>query len=54
MLLKEDLEVVHMYLDGLLLPRKDENGETYSIVGRIQQFEKNMVEPNVKLRVNVH
>ena len=43
-LLKEDLEVVHMYLDGLLLPRKDENGETYSIVGRIKQFEKNMVE----------
>lgn len=43
-LLKEDLEVVHMYLDDLLLPRKDDNGETYSIVGRIQQFEKNMVE----------
>lgn len=43
-LLKEDLEVVHMYLDGLLLPRKDENGETYSIVGRIKQFEKNMIE----------
>ena len=44
MLLKEDLKVVHMYLDGLLLPRKDEDGETYSIVGRIKQFEKNMVE----------
>lgn len=43
-LLKEDLEVVHMYLDDLLLPRKDDNGETYSIVGRIKQFEKNMVE----------
>jgi hypothetical protein len=43
-LLKEDLEVVHMYLDDLLLPRKDDNGETYSIVGRIQQFEKNMFE----------
>ena len=27
-LLKEDLEVVHMYLDDLLLPRKDDNGET--------------------------
>lgn len=42
-LLKEDLEVVHMYLDGLLLPRKDENGETYSIVGRIKQFEMDLV-----------
>ena len=44
MLLKEDLEVVHMYLDGLLVPRKDENGETYSIVGRIKQFENEMVK----------
>jgi len=44
MLLKEDLEVVHMYLDGLLVPRKDDNGETYSIVGRIKQFEHEMVK----------
>jgi gamma-glutamylcyclotransferase (GGCT)/AIG2-like uncharacterized protein YtfP len=44
MLLKEDLEVVHMYLDGLLVPRKDENGEAYSIVGRIKQFENEMVK----------
>ena len=44
MLLKEDLEVVHMYLDGLLVPRKDENDETYSIVGRIKQFENEMVK----------
>jgi hypothetical protein len=44
MLLKEDLEVVHMYLDGLLVPRKDDNGETYSIVGRIKQFENEMVK----------
>ena len=43
-LLKEDLEVVHMYLDGLLVTRLDENNETYSIVGRIKQFERNMVE----------
>jgi hypothetical protein len=43
-LLKEDLEVVHMYLDDLLVTRLDENNETYSIVGRIKQFEKNMVE----------
>ena len=44
MLLKEDLEVVHMYLDGLLVPRKDDNGEIYSIVGRIKQFEHEMVK----------
>lgn len=43
MLLKEDLEVVHMYLDDLLVTRLDENNETYSIVGRIKQFKKNMV-----------
>ena len=42
-LLKEDLEVVHMYLDDLLVTRLDENNETYSIVGRIKQFKKNMV-----------
>ena len=41
MLLKEDLEVVHMYLDDLLVTRLDENNETYSIVGRIKQFERN-------------
>ena len=44
MLLKEDLEVVHMYLDGLLTPRKDENGETYSIIRRIKQLEHEMVK----------
>ena len=43
-LLKEDLEVVHMYLDDMLVTRLDENNETYSIVGRIKQFERNMVE----------
>ncbi len=40
MLLKEDLEVVHMYLDGLRIERKDESGEIYSIVGRIKELEK--------------
>jgi hypothetical protein len=43
MLLKEDLEVVHRYLDDMLVTRLDENNETYSIVGRIKQFKKNMV-----------
>jgi len=43
-LLKEDLEVVHMYLDDLLVTRLDENNETYSIVGRIKQFQNNVVE----------
>ena len=40
MLLEEDLEAVHMYLDTQNLPRKDEKGEVYSIVGRIKQMEK--------------
>jgi hypothetical protein len=35
-LLKEDLECVHMFLDDFNVPRKDENGEEYSIVGRIK------------------
>jgi len=39
-LLREDLESVHMYLDTQGVPRKDEMGEVYSIVGRIKQTEK--------------
>jgi len=38
-LLEEDLESVHMYLDKLEIPRNDEK-DTYSIVGRIKQLEK--------------
>lgn len=44
MLLKEDLEVVHMYLDEVEVKRKDDNGETYSIVGRIRQYQRDMIE----------
>ena len=40
MLLKEDLECVHMYLDDLKIPRTDSKNEVYSIVGRIKQLEK--------------
>ena len=40
MLLEEDLESVHMYLDTQGVPRKDGTGEVYSIVGRIKQMEK--------------
>lgn len=40
-LLKEDLESIHMYLDALLIPRTDDNNETYSIVGRIKQLQLN-------------
>lgn len=40
MLLEEDLESVRMYLDTQGVPRKDETGEVYSIVGRIKQMEK--------------
>jgi hypothetical protein len=42
MLLKEDLECVHMYLDDLELPRIDNKGEAYSIVGRIKRLEERM------------
>jgi len=37
--LQEDIECVHMYLDDKKIPREDENGETYSIVGRIKRLE---------------
>jgi hypothetical protein len=36
MLLEEDLECVNMYLDDLKLPRTDDKGNEYSIVGRIK------------------
>jgi len=38
-LLKEDLECVHMYLDDIQVPRTDDKGEPYSIVGRIKELE---------------
>jgi len=42
MLLKEDIECVHMYLDDLELPRSDNKGEEYSIVGRVKRLEERM------------
>lgn len=38
-LLEEDLWCVHEYLDDLKLPRTDESGKEYSIVGRIKRLE---------------
>jgi hypothetical protein len=40
MLLEEDLWCVHKYLDDLELPRADNDGKEYSIVGRIKRFEE--------------
>lgn len=34
-LLREDIEAVHLFLDGINIPRKDDT-DTYSIVGRIK------------------
>lgn len=42
MLLQEDLECVNMYLDDLKLPRTDDKGNKYSIVGRIKRLEERM------------
>lgn len=36
-LLKEDIECVHLFLDDLGIPRKDED-DVYSIVGRIKRL----------------
>lgn len=44
MLLEEDLWCVHQYLDNKKIPRKDSEGETYSIVGRIKQLENRMIK----------
>ncbi len=43
-LLKEDIECVHMYLDTLQIPRADQNGEQYSIVGRIKRLQESYVK----------
>ena len=40
-LLQEDIECVHIYLDDKQVPRKDDNGREYSIVGRIKRLEAN-------------
>lgn len=36
-LLEEDIECVHLFLDDLGIPRKDED-DVYSIVGRIKRL----------------
>jgi hypothetical protein len=38
-LLKENIECVHMYLDDKKIPRQNDNGIDYSIVGRIKILE---------------
>ena len=38
-LLEEDLWCVHKYLDEKQIPRADDKGEVYSIVGRIKKME---------------
>lgn len=43
-LLKEDLECVHMYLDKKGVKRNDDNGEVFSIVGRIKQLELRLIK----------
>jgi hypothetical protein len=55
MLLEEDLECVNMYLDDLKLPRTDDKGNEYSIVGRIkilqQEQDKKMYSEGEMLEV---
>lgn len=56
----EDYDCVHMYLDDLGAPLVDENGETFSIVGRIMSIlkekdnrtenEKRFYETDLKIR----
>jgi hypothetical protein len=38
-LLKEDIECIHMYLDDKQVPRQNNNGVDYSVVGRIKRLE---------------
>jgi hypothetical protein len=42
-LLEEDIECVHMFLDDKDIPRYEEPGAEYSIVGRIKLYKKNEV-----------
>jgi hypothetical protein len=39
--LAEELECANMYLDDLNVPKKDESGNEYSIVGRVKYLEQN-------------
>ena len=43
-LLEEDFEAVHKYLDDIEVKRKDTDGQTYSIVGRIRQYQRDALE----------
>lgn len=42
--LKDDLHTVHHYLSLRDIPVKDDNGNTYSIVGRINLLEQKLVK----------
>lgn len=43
-LLEEEKEGVHIYLDCKGIPRKNEDGEVYSIVGRINLLETKLLK----------
>lgn len=42
-LLEEDIECVHMFLDGKDILRGEESGAEYSLVGRINLYKKSAV-----------
>ena len=44
MLLEEDLECVHLYLDDKEIKRQDSKGNTYSIVERIKWLEERLIK----------
>lgn len=37
--LQQDIECTHKYLDEKQVPRQDDNGKEYSIIGRIDRLE---------------
>lgn len=42
--LQDDMWCIHKYLDSRIIPRRDECGEEYSVVGRIKQLENSFLQ----------
>ena len=52
-LLKEGIECVHDYLDGLNIPRKEDHVGTYSLVGRIKKLRIQWLQELSKLESEI-
>ncbi len=51
-LLQEDIACVHKYLDSKKIPKIDENGKTYSLIGRIKLLESKLIKDASEVETN--